>query len=289
MTSPLRSSSADRRLLGVQALGGPTPWVIAIMSFSILIIAAAGLGLANSASRFARSVEARYSIEVPAGSARLPQLLDATKGVAGTTNVTPVPESEMRDTLRRWLGPLADSRDLPVPALVSFDLEPGANPNLVRKQILAIEPNASIASHSDAMKPLLRSLRALQWIALTLVVLLAGAASAAVVLAARAALDTHRATIEVLHGLGATDEQIAGLFQRKIAINALVGSIIGAIAAGLALALLAAGSAFLGQLTGGATLGQLDLVVLALLPFALTALATLVARSAVLARLRRAL
>ena len=159
----------------------------------------------------------------------------------------------------------------------------------MRKQILAIEPNATIASHSGAMKPLLRSLRALQWIALTLVVLLAGAASAAVVLAARAALDTHRTTIEVLHGIGATDEQIARLFQRKIAINALAGSIVGAIAAGLALALLAAGSAFLGQLTGGATLSGFDLVVLALLPFALTALATLVARSAVLARLRRAL
>ena len=289
MTGLSRPSAADRRLLGVQALGGPTPWVIAIMSFSILIIAAAGLGLANSAVRFARSVEARYSIEVPAGSARLPQLLGATKGVTGTTNVTAVPEREMRDTLRRWLGPLADSRDLPVPALVSFDLKPGADPDTVRKQILAIEPNASIASHSDAMKPLLRSLRALQWIALTLVVLLAGAASAAVVLAARAALDTHRTTIEVLHGIGATDEQIARLFQRKIAINALVGSIVGALAAGLALALLAAGSAFLGQLTGGATLGSLDLVLLALLPFALTALATLVARSAVLARLRRAL
>ena len=284
-----RPSAADRRLLGVQALGGPTPWVIAIMSFSILIIAAAGLGLANSAGRFARSVEARYSIEVPAGSARLAQLLEATKKVAGTTNVAAVPEREMRDTLRRWLGPLADSRDLPVPALVSFDLKPGADPDTVRKQILAIEPNASIASHSDAMKPLLRSLRALQWIALTLVVLLAGAASAAVVLAARAALVTHRTTIEVLHGIGATDEQIARLFQRKIAINALAGSIVGAIAAGLALALLAAGSAFLGQLTGGATLGRADIVVLALLPFALTALATLVARSAVLARLRRTL
>jgi len=289
MTGLSRPSAADRRLLGVQALGGPTPWVIAIMSFSILIIAAAGLGLANSAGRFARSVEARYSIEVPAGSARLAQLLEATKKVTGTTNVTAVPEREMRDTLRRWLGPLADSRDLPVPALVSFDLKPGADPDTVRKQILAIEPNASIASHSDAMKPLLRSLRALQWIALILVVLLAGAASAAVVLAARAALDTHRTTIEVLHGIGATDEQIARLFQRKIAINALVGSIVGALAAGLALALLAAGSAFLGQLTGGATLGSLDLVLLALLPFALTALATLVARSAVLARLRRAL
>jgi cell division transport system permease protein len=282
-------SPADRRLLGVPPLSGPTPWVVAIMSFSILIIAAAGLALANSAALFERSVEARYSIEVPAGSARLPELLEATRRLPQVTNATAVPESAMRDTLRRWLGPLADSRDLPVPALVNFDLEPGADPDSVARQIQKVEPGAVVQAHSDAVEPMLDSLRALQWIALTLVVLLAGAASAAIVLAARAALDTHRATIEVLHDIGATDRQITSLFQRKIALDALAGSVAGAIAAGLVLALLAAGSAVLGQLTGGATLGWLDIVLLALLPFGLTALATLVARSAVLARLRRAI
>ena len=54
-----------------------------------------------------------------------------------------------------------------------------------------------------------------------------GAAAAAVVLAARGALDTHRFTIEVMHGIGATDLQITHLFQRKIAVDALAGSLIG--------------------------------------------------------------
>jgi len=121
------------------------------------------------------------------------------------------------------------------------------------------------------------------------VVLLAGASAAAIVLAARAALDTHRSTIEILHGIGATDDQITALFQRKIAIDALAGSLVGGLAAGLSLALLAAGSAFLGQLTGGVTLAWSDLIILAALPLALTALATFVARTAVLARLRQSL
>ena len=42
------------------------------------------------------------------------------------------------------------------------------------------------------------------------------------------------------------------------------------------------GSAFAGELTGGATLNWVDLVVLALMPILLTALATWVARVAVL-------
>jgi cell division transport system permease protein len=121
------------------------------------------------------------------------------------------------------------------------------------------------------------------------VLLLSAAAAAAVVLAARGALDTHRFTIEVLHGVGATDLQVTHLFQRKIAIDALIGSVAGASAAAVVLLLLTTGATFAGELTGGATLGIRDLLILALLPLALTALATWVARTAVLRALREAL
>ena len=69
--------------------------------------------------------------------------------------------------------------------------------------------------------------------------LIALATAAAVVLAARGALDTHRATIEVMHGIGATDLQVARLFQRKIALDALFGGLAGGVAAALVLLLLA--------------------------------------------------
>ena len=78
-------------------------------------------------------------------------------------------------------------------------------------------------------------------------------------LAARGALDTHRFTIEVMHGIGATDVQVTNLFQRKIAIDALVGSVAGGAAAALVLLLLAGGAAFAGELTGGARCGAFDL------------------------------
>ena len=116
--------------------------------------------------------------------------------------------------------------------------------------------------------------------------LLSAAAAAAVVLAARGALDTHRFTIDVMHGIGATDIQVTNLFQRKIAIDAFIGSVAGGVAAALMVVALAGGAAFAGELTGGASLGVRDIVILALLPFALTALATWVARTAVLRALR---
>jgi len=280
---------AERRLLGAARFGGPTPWVIAIMTFSIMLIAASGLALASTAALVARSIESRYALEVPGGAASLAPLVQAVRSTAGVSSVEAVPESDMRQTLERWLGPAAQSAELPVPALINFDAAPGTRLGALQQRARAIAPGARLVAHRDSVGPLLHSLRLLQWVAFGLVVLLSIAASAAVVLAARGALDTHRFTIEVMHGIGATDLQVTHLFQRKILIDALVGSLAGAFAAAIVLLLLASGAALAGELTGGATLGLLDLLVLALLPFALTVLATWVARTAVLRSLRKAL
>jgi cell division transport system permease protein len=281
-------SPPERRLLGGQPLRGPTPWVIAIMSFSMMIVAAAGLALAGTAELVAKGAESRFSIQVQSGSKSLAPVLAALRASPGVSSADPVPEAEMRKTLERWLGPAGGSADLPVPAIVNFNAAPGTDLASIERRVAAAASGSRLIAHRDSLAPLLKSLRLLQWLALALVLLLGGAAAAAVVLAARGALDTHRFTIAVMHGLGATDVQVTHLFQRKIALDALVGSIAGAGAAALVLLLLAAGASFLGDLTGGASLGTSDYVLLALLPLVLTGLATWVGRAAVLAALREA-
>jgi cell division transport system permease protein len=280
---------AERRLLGASSRRAPTPWVIAIMSFTIMLIAATGLALANTAGVLSGAIQSRYALEVPGGGGNLDRLLAIVRSSPGVTSAEAVPENEMRRTLEKWLGPAAQSGELPVPALINFDLRQGADPGAIRQRAAAIAPTASIVAHRESVAPLLHSLTVLQIVALGLVLLLSAAAAAAVVLAARGALDTHRFTIEVMHGIGATDLQVTHLFQRKIAIDALIGSVAGAVAAAVVLLLLAGGASFAGELTGGAALGPRDLVILAILPFALTALATWVARVAVLRTLREAL
>jgi cell division transport system permease protein len=286
MLTWLFASAADRRLLGTSRLRGPTPWLIAIMTFSIMIITSAGLALANTAGSLSRAVETRYALEVPNGAQNLAALTQALKSSPGVSSVEPVPESEMRQTLKQWLGPAADSADLPVPALVNFDVGVGTDLMPIQQRVAAIAPSARISAHRDRVAPLLRSMRALQWLALGLVLLLSVAAAAAVVIATRSALEAHRFTIEVMHGIGATDLQLTHLFQRKIAIDALVGSLTGAGAGAIVLLLLASGASFAGELVGRASLAGLDLLILLLLPFVLAALATWVARMAVLRALR---
>jgi cell division transport system permease protein len=285
----LFASPYERQLLGGPPLRGPTPWVIAIMSFTILIIAASGLALANSASLLGNAIQGRYSVIVPGGGANAAAVAAAVRSTPGVRAVMAVGEQEMRRTLERWLGPEASSPGLPVPAMIDFDAGAGSDISRIESRVAAIAPGASVVAHRETVGPLLRSLRLLQWLAFGLVALLSTAAGAAVVLAARGALDTHRATIEVMHGIGATDIQVTHLFQRKIALDALAGSLIGAAAGAMILLAIAAGATFAGELTGGAVLNGPDLLLLAILPFVLATLATVVARIAVLASLRRAL
>src|SRR5438874_9178199 len=148
-------SPAERRLLGTARLGGPTPWVIAIMSFSIMLIAATGLALANTASVLSRAIEARYALEVPGGGGDLPALLAAVRSSPGIKSVEAVPESEMRQTLEKWLGPAAQSRELPVPMLINFDAGQGANLNAIEQHARTTAPGARIVAHRDSVAPLL--------------------------------------------------------------------------------------------------------------------------------------
>jgi cell division transport system permease protein len=290
MSNWLMPAPAERRLLPGSGVRGATPWVIAIMTFVMLVVAAAGIALANSAGLVAAGVSERYSIQLADGAANQDAAVAAARGTPGVAAVRPVPEAEMRATLERWLGPAGAGADLPLPALIDVDLNPGADAAAVGLGIERVVPGARFVAHAESLRPLLHGLRSLSWLAAALVLLVGLASAAAVVLATRGALDTNRATIEILHGIGANDRQIANLFQRRIAIDALVGGLAGGVAAGLALLLIAGSVAsWIGELAGGKLLHGHDLALLALLPLAMAAMATVVARSAVLATLRSSL
>jgi cell division transport system permease protein len=279
------------RLLPAGTLRGPTAYVVAIMTFAMMIAAAAGLALATAASTVGQAVDNRYVIQLPdAGPGRLAAALDAARATPGVSAVRTVPEQQMRRTLRQWLGAAANDQSLPVPALIHLELADATQAAALDRRIRAAVPGGRLTAERATLGPLLRSIRMLQWLALSLVMLMGGATAAAVVLSARGALDTHRGTIDVVHGMGATDRQIASLFQRKIAFDAFAGAALGGLAAALILAFLGGGSAALGgELGGRPPLGWADLVLLALVPVAAVVLATLVARLAVLGALRRSI
>ena len=280
--SYLLVSEPERRLIPSSGVRGPVPLLIAIMTFVMVVVAAAGLALANTASVVRSGVEHRYSIQIVDGAARAPAAIAAARAAPGVALVEQVPEEDLRRTLERWLGPAGAEADLPIPAIIDVALRPGADPATVKSAVERAVPGARFIAHRASLEPLLEALTGLTRLAFGLVLLIALASAAAVVLAARAALDTHRATIEVMHGIGATDRQVARLFVRQIALDALLGGVAGAAVAGLIIALILGGAGLAATLAGAPLLGWSDALLLALLPILVALLATLVARAALL-------
>lgn len=262
------------------------PWIVGLMTFVSLIVGAAGLGLLGAVSDLHRASAGRWSLQVtgtPAEAARATALLRGDPGVAA---VTPVPEQAVRQSLEDWLGPGAASFDLPLPALADVTLRDGAGGDALKARLERRVPTAQLTPYSDELRPLLGSLTGLTILVVGLLLVLGLAMAAAVTLAARATLEANRATLDIFHGIGATDAQLLSLVQRRIALDALLGGLLGGLAAALVLALaLIPARGLLGTLGGTSLLSASDLALLALLPVAQAGLATVVARRA----LRKAL
>ena len=268
MSDIAERSGGERQVLdeagGVRAMTG----VMAVMLFLCVLAAAGGLGTAGAARLLDRQLAGRLTVQVVAGEparrdAGAARVLAALRASPDVRRATAVDRAELTRLLRPWLGDDGADAELPVPALIDVDLADTGEGATMRTVTLT---------------------------AVALVVLMGSATAAVVVLAARAGLETHRGTIEVMHMLGSTDLQIARLFQRRIALDAALGGGLGAAAALGLVALLGGQLRTLGsELLGGVALRPGEWILLALLPLGFVALATLAARWTVLRTLRRTL
>lgn len=286
---------AESRLMPDTRLAGPMPWVIAIMMFLMVLAAASGLALAQAARAMGGDLAHRATIQVVEANADIREaqaraalaMLARHPAVADAKRVT---DAEIAALLEPWLGGEAMGGDLPVPALIDVTLRPGNDADRLAPALAKAAPAARIDDHAQALAPLTGLLAALKWLAAALVVLMAAATTAVVVLTARGALTSHRATIDVMHLLGATDLQIARLFQRRIAIDAFAGGLLGLAGAIAVVVLLGVRLAALGsELVGSLALAWWGWALLAALPVAGMLLAMFAARWTVIAALRRIL
>ncbi|HPB23369.1 MAG TPA: cell division protein [Novosphingobium sp.] len=300
LTRGWRSLSGGDDLLVQQGrLAGPMPWVIAIMVALTVIAAAAGLALANTARNAADELSGGITVQVieanPVERARQAQaavrVLRETPGVASAHAVS---QAEVDRLIEPWLGTrAAGDEDIPVPALVDARLRDpvdGETLGAMRRLVRQVAPAARVDAQSSWLGPVFGAIDSLQWLALALVGLLAGATCAAVLLAVRTALGANRDTIEIVHLLGGTDVQIARIFQRAVGFDAAGGGTLG-LALGLA-AVLLLGERFAGLgagLVSGGALGWADWLLLALIALAGVVLAMVTARLAVTRALRRML
>jgi cell division transport system permease protein len=269
-----------RRLLPEQKRRA-APWIVGLMTFVSLVVGVAGLAVLGAVSDLSAAAAGRWSLQVTGtadDAARAEALLRASPSVA---EIKRVPEAELRRTLGAWLGPAAEQLDLPLPVLAEVSIEAGADGEALATNLARQVPAARLTPYSAELAPLLATLRGFAALVGGLLLVLGAALAGAVTLAARATLDANRATLDVLHGIGATDAQLLSLVQRRIALDVLAGSALGAIAATLVLvAALVPARGLLGGWAGAPALAASGLAILALLPLVQAVLATLVARRA---------
>jgi cell division transport system permease protein len=286
-----------RRVLPDGRFSGPMPWVIAIMMVFAVLAAAAGLSIGRAVSTMETALAGKVTVQIvdanPDTRARArAALVVELRRMANVRAVEEIGEGELRDLLAPWLGDAGLSADLPVPALIDVTLNDASQAAVddLTRTAQGIAPGARIDRHGDWMGPLGGLLAALRWLSLALVVLTAIAAAAVVVLGARAAMDQHRATIDVMHLMGATDRQISRLFEHRVAQDAISGAALGfVVALGLVVLVGWRIDAMGAALMAGGTLGLLDALLLVLIPLGGIGLAILAARLTVLRGLARML
>lgn len=281
-------------------LSGPMPWVIAIMTALTVIATAAGLSLANLAENARSEIAGGLTVQIVEGA---PIERDRQAELAVTlledrpdiARVRRVPDAELHALLAPWLGSEVGSGEdaIPTPALIDVQLAgdvTGASLAELRESLATAVPAARVDAQAGWLGPVFAAISSLQWLAIVLVLLLAATSAAAVWLAARSALGSNRDTIEIVHLLGGNDRQIAGIFQRSIAMDAVIGGGVGLLLGLVAIVLLGRQFARLGSgMVAGGGLGPWDWLYLALVPLLAVVLAVLTARVTVLSALRRML
>jgi cell division transport system permease protein len=298
MLRTLFPTSHDRRLIPQARLSGPMPWVIAVMLFLTLLAAAAALALGSAAAQINADLAGRATVQIVNADAQARQRQSAAaeavlRSDPAVATVTIVSDAEVRALLSPWLGSGAVSGDIPLPALIDVNFRRSADgPTLsrLRAAMRTAAPDARIDAHGQWLRPVFDLIGTLRWLAIGLVGLLALASMASVMLSARSSFAAHAETIDIMHLLGSTHAQIARLFQRRIALDAALGALIGCLLAAPVLWLLGQAAARLDSgLVSAGSFGPLDWLMLATVPIAGIALAVVTARLTVLGALRKKL
>ncbi|MBX7487011.1 cell division protein [Qipengyuania sp. GH25] len=295
--APFRGRRAAH-LLPRARLGGPMPWVIAIMVALTVLAAGGGLALDNLSDRARGDLAGSATVQIveadPRQRDRQAQEAAAILSQDGAVeDLEIVPQATVEQLLEPWLGTDNPQDTVPIPALIDLRLADDADEaTLERLRDLLAEraPAARIDAQAQWLAPVLSALSALGWAALGLIGMLAFTGAAAVWLAARNTLGTNRDTIEIVHLLGGNDDQIARIFQRSILADAAVGGTLGFVIGAAAVWLMGLQfSALNSGLVAGGGLQMSDWLVLALVPVGAVVLAVLTARFTVLATLRKIL
>jgi cell division transport system permease protein len=266
------------------ARDGSLIFVVAVLCFLACMTALGVIAADRAAHGWAEQLVGDATVIVRAKGDESPDAAAANAaevlaGVPGVAEARALEREKAYALVRPWLGDATDLDDLPVPRLVSVELNARSPPTvaMLDDALKAQGIDAVVDDHSVWINDIKSAAQMARWLGVSIFLLIAGAAAAVVAFATRAGLAARRDVVEVLHLSGAEHVFIARLFQARFARIAATAGLIGAVAAaavGMVLRLAGGGEG----LTPVLPIAWGDLLALAPCPLAAAAVAALAAR-----------
>jgi len=220
------------------AKDGALIFVVAVLCFLACMTGLAVIASDRAARGWADQLTGEATVIVrPKGSespdTAAARAAEALAGLPGVTEARALEREKAYDLIKPWLGDVADLEDLPVPRLVSVELDQRKPPTIfaLEAALKAQGLDATVDDHSVWIKDIKRSAGVARWFGAAVFMLIAGAAAAVIAFATRAGLAARRDVVEVLHLSGAEHSLIAQLFQTRFARIAATAGVFGALAA----------------------------------------------------------
>jgi cell division transport system permease protein len=267
--------------------------LIALMTFLGMLALSASFALSAMTDRWSSGLENRISIEIPTqdetGKLRdrktittlTQNIAEGLKGTPGIVSIHALDDAEITKLVEPWLGTDLAKTDIPIPGIVAIETSTSDSQTLqsIHNRISAITPNARMDTHEEWLTDLLRFTGAMKLVAMILAIVIAVTTVTAVSGAVRSRMALHRAEVELLHLMGASDKYITRQFQRHSMILALRGGIAGAVLGGIILVLIGWVAGQMGvAILPDFHLEPVQIIMLSLTPVAAALIATLSAR-----------
>jgi cell division transport system permease protein len=225
----LRSALADRLL----------PVLVAAMSFLAALAVAGTLATATLANHWQGDTASALTIQVPDATApdatasgdRLTGVLAALQTAPGVSDPAIMSAASVNRLLAPWLGADAAQLALPIPAVITATWSGPGTPDALTANLQKLAPGTLVATGQAWAARVTALTTSLQACAAAVLIIVALVAAAIVAIATRSGLAQRRETIEIIHGLGALDADIADRFAARATFLAATGAAAGALLA----------------------------------------------------------
>jgi len=225
----LRSAMADRLL----------PSLVGAMSFLAALAIAGSMAAATLARQWQGDAGSALTVQIADPSApaatgkgsRLQAVLAILQASPNVSDPTSLSAAAMNDLLKPWLGEDTAQLNLPVPAIITGSWNQPGPPAVLQAALDAVAPG-TLATTGEAWASRVAALTgSIQASAVSVLLIVAFVAAAVISVATRAGLAQRREAIEIIHGLGALDSDIANRFAIRATRASAMGAAIGALAA----------------------------------------------------------